>query len=453
MKKATYETDLTKGSVVRHLLVFGLPFLLSSIVQALYSTADLYIVSQFCSSASVSGVNIGGQLLNLVVFFVMGLSVGGTILIAQYKGADRQDLIGKTIATLLTMLLIASVVLTVIMLLLRNQILALLDTPEESFSQANAYFSICMLGTPFIFWYNCIAGILRGLGDSKRPLYFVMIACVVNVVLDFILVPLFDAGGAAAATVVAQGVSVVLSAVYLRRSNFSFDFRLKSFKIDKEQLGKILKIGLPSGIQSLIVNGSFLVMTTIVNGFGVDASAAVGIVGRYNQFAILPSSAIASAVSAMVAQNVGANKNKRALQTMWVGVGLCMAVGVVGLAIFELFPDELMRLFTDDPTVIEFGVLYIRALAFDLIVVPFVFCMSNFANGTGHTVVSMVSNIFSALLLRVPASLLLGKTMGLGLLGVGIGVPVATFGTSLILAIYIATGLWKKRTVKITTVE
>ncbi|MDR1003363.1 MAG: MATE family efflux transporter [Oscillospiraceae bacterium] len=440
---------LTKGNVTKQLIIFSIPFLLSNIVQSLYNAADMYMVGQFASTASVSGVTIGGQIHMLIVQTVMGLCVGGTIMIAQYKGAEKGKDVNETISTLLTLLGIASLIVTAVVLALNVPILKLIKTPEESFSEAQYYFNICILGTPFVFGYNAISGILRGMGDSKRPLVFVSISCLLNVGLDLLLVKYFAMGaaGAAIATIVSQAVSLILSWIYLRRSNFSFDMRLRSFKMHKDKVFRIFKLGTPSAIQSLIVNSSFVIMSALVNFYyGVDASAGVGISGRINSFAILPALAIGMSVSAMVAQNYGAWQLARAKKTMWVGIGISFAFCAVMFTLFQTIPDKLIGFISDEsPKVVEYGVEYMKACSYDLLVVPFVFCATNFVNGIGKTTLSMISNMLSAVILRVPIAILFSQYMGMGLEGIGYGVPLATVGTSIILMVYIMSGVWHKK--------
>lgn len=449
--KKNYENDLTKGNVAGQMIKFSMPFMLSSFIQALYNTADMFIVSRYCGTGSISGVTIGSQVLMAVLNLIVGFTVGGTVLVAQYKGSQKPNDIKQTIGTLFSILIISSAVLTVSMLILCDPILRLVDTPEEAFKEAHNYFCICIGGTVFLFAYNAVSSVLRGMGDSKRPLVFIAVACASNVVLDYIFVGGLEMGasGAALATVIAQAISVVLSVIYLVRSDFTFDFKLSSFKIYKDKAIDIFKLGIPTSIQGFVVNGSFLVMTALVNQFGVEASTAVGIYNRYNSLAILPSIAIGQSVSAMAAQNIGACKPERAKKSMWVGIWLSLICSSVFFIIFELFPAEIIGVFSKDEGVIRYGVEYTRAIGADLLFTPFVFCMSNFANGTGHSGVSMVSSIASSLALRIPISYFFGKVLGWGMIGLGLGVPVATAGTVIGVWLYIATGRWKRSTTRV----
>lgn len=311
MGKGSIEKNLTKGSVVKLLIQFALPFMLSSLIQSLYNVADMLIVGNYSGTAGISGVNIGGQVTFILTNFIIGLTVGGTVVIGQYLGSGDRKSVKESIGTLISFLLIVGVAITVLMLCVSDEILRLMQTPAESYQEARDYLDITMLGTVFIFGYNAFSAILRGFGDSRRPLIFVSIACATNVVLDLLFVGGFGmaAKGAAIATVISQGISMILCIASLVRSDFVFDFKLKSFRIIKKQLITIIQLGIPISIQNVIVNFSFLVLITIANSMGVNASAAVGIVGKYNGFAILPAIAVGSSVSAMVAQNMGAEKS------------------------------------------------------------------------------------------------------------------------------------------------
>lgn len=276
---------------------------------------------------------------------IIGLTVGGTVIIAQYLGSGDRKGMRESISTLLTFLLFAAISFTVIMLLLSDGILWLLQTPEESYQQARDYLDVTLLGTIFIFGYNAFAAILRGLGDSKRPLIFVSIACGINVVLDYLLVGVYgmEAKGAAIATIISQAISMILCIIYLKRSDFEFDFKLSSFRFYKERFFMLIRVGTPLSIQNVIVNFSFLVLTTIANGMGVNASAAVGIVGKYNGFAILPAIAVGSSVSAMVAQNMGAGRQNGPERHSIPGLRLPFRLLLLCLYLHSYFRSRFLR--------------------------------------------------------------------------------------------------------------
>lgn len=443
------ETNLVQGHVGKQLIKFALPFLLSHMIQSLYAVTDMIIVGQFSGAVSMSGVSIGSQITLLVTNLVLGLSVGGTVLIAQYLGANRRQDIRETIGTLFTALGVLAVVMTVLPLAFKEPLLRLIRTPQESFADADVYFMITTLGTIFIFGYNALSAVMRGMGDSKNPLIFVSVACVVNVFGDLLLVAVFHMGaaGAAIATVFSQAISMFLCVIYLKKNRFIFDFKLKSFGFHPGRLKMILKIGIPTSIQNTLVSFSFLFLTALVNTFGVTASAAVGAVAKLNGFAILPAIAMSSSISAMAAQNLGAGEIGRAKKTMGVGMLISMSITVVIFALVQLFPAFFLRLFDDDAAMIASGVQYLRSFSFDYLLVPFQFSMMGLFIGSGHTTYTLINSAVTSILARIPACYILGIILGYGLSGLGFGAPVATaLGVTLNLIFYLS-GRWKKMTI------
>ena len=441
-----FENNLSQGNVVKQLIVFSFPFLLSNLIQTLYSVADMIIVGRFSGAISMSGVNIGSQVTFLITNMVFGLSVGATVLIAQYLGAGNKTELKETIGTLFTSLLVLALVLTVSMIVFEEPLLRLIKTPVESFAEAKNYFFITMLGTIFIFGYNALSAVMRGMGDSKNPLVFVTIACIVNIALDLLLVAVFKmgAGGAAIATVASQAISMILCIIYLKRNGFVFDFKLSSFGFQKERLKMLLKIGIPTSFQNVATSFSFLFLTALVNSLGVIASAAVGAVGKLNGFAILPAIAMSSSISAMSAQNIGAGEEKRAVKTMKVGMLISTVISIIIFLFVRFFPELILSVFSDDKEMIVQGAVYIKSFSFDYLIVPFVFCLNGLFVGSGHTTFSLINGVLSSLLIRIPAAYIFGIAMGYGLWGIGLGAPIASF-LSLVLGIWFYfSGKWKK---------
>jgi len=449
MKKTSIEKNLTEGIVVKQLIQFALPFMLSNLIQTLYNVADMLIVGNYSGTIGISGVNIGGQVTFIMTNIVIGLTAGGTVIIAQYLGSGDRKNMRESISTLITFLLIASVAFTVIMLMLSDVILRLIQTPAEAYQQARDYLDVTLLGTVFIFGYNAFSAILRGLGDSKRPLVFVTIACVINIFLDLLLVGAFgmEAKGAAIATVISQAASMIFCIIYLKRSDFEFDFKLSSFKFYKKHFFMLLQLGTPLSIQNVITNFSFLVLTAIANGMGVNESAAVGVVGKYNGFAILPAIAVGSSVSAMVAQNMGAGAVERAKKTFYTGFALAFSITFIVFVFTRLFPEEILSLFDDDPQMIAAGVEYIKTFSLDYLIVPATFCLGGLITGSGHTIISSIGGIMSSIGFRIPMAILFGLVLQKGMWGLGLAAPVASFATSLMLFVYYVTGKWKKNMV------
>lgn len=449
MRNGSIEKNLTEGNVVKLLLQFALPFMLSNLIQSLYNVADMLIVGYYSGTAAISGVNIGGQVTFILTNLIVGLTVGGTVIIGQYLGSGDRKSVKETIGTLLTFLLVVGIAITIIMLMVSDNVLWLLQTPEESYQQARDYLDITMLGTVFIFGYNAFSAILRGFGDSKRPFIFVSIACTTNVVLDLLLVGVYGmaAKGAAIATVISQAISMILCIITLIRSDFVFDFKLRSFRFVKKYFITIMQVGIPISIQNVIVNFSFLVLTTIANSMGVNASAAVGIVGKYNGFAILPAIAVGSSVSAMVAQNMGAGAIDRAKKTFHTGFALAFSITFVVFIITQIFPEQILSVFDDDPNTILAGVEYIRTFSIDYLIVPATFCLNGLVTGSGHTIISSICGVLSSIGFRVPIAIIFGLVMQKGLWGLGLAAPIASLASGLILLIYYISGKWKENMV------
>jgi putative MATE family efflux protein len=438
-----YNQDLTEGSVFSQLLKFSIPFLLSMVVQQLYNMADILFVSYFAGPDAVSGVNIGGQITFLANSLAIGLSVGGTVLVGQYFGARRtKDLLG-TIATMLTSLLILAAAFTTLFLILDEPILRLIQCPDESFESAKGYLDICTIGLVFIFLYNAVSGIMRGMGDSRRPLIIVTITCILNVLLDFILVGVFglSAKGAAIATVISQALSVVISIIYLQRSSFLFDFKIKSFRIHVDKLKLIMKYGIPTGFQQIVTNFSFLLMTTLINQYGFEASAAVGLAGRFNGFAFMPMLALSNSISMMVAQNMGAKRMDRAQKTLSSGMLLSVVVGALAFALSFFKPEWIMSIMTQDTVVREWGSQYIHAISADMLMIAFVFSITGLMNGCGHTTITFIGSLISAVGARIPLAILLSRYFGFQ--GIGYAAPLASVVACIVLVIYFLTGKWK----------
>ncbi len=448
-----FRQDLTQGSVGKQLIKFSIPFLLSNLLQAFYSVADMIIVGRLCGTHGITGVNIGSQINILVTGAAFGLAVGGTVLIAQYGGAKKFDEQRKTIGTLFTAYMILAVICTAVMLLLGDTLLKLLNTPEVAYTEAINYYMICMSGLIFMFAYNVISAILRGMGDSKRPLYFVLIATIVNIIFDVILVGPFKMGaaGAAIATVGAQALSVVLSLIYLAKNHFFVGYRKSDFKIDGAKMKMLLKLGLPSSVQQVVVSFSFLTLTALVNSLpNADiASACQGIGGKVNSFAILPALAMSSAVSSMAGQNIGAGDAKRAKKTMLTGMGIAFAISMVVFVIVQLFPQQIISLFDTNEEVLKVGADYMRFIALDYIFVPFVFCMNGLAIGAGYTNFALFNACFSSILVRVPFAYLIVNLTNLGFNGIGLATGLASAASIVVGAIFVASGKWKNPKIKI----
>ena len=445
------ENKLTEGSITKTLIIFSLPFIGSFLLQALYSIVDLLIVSHFAGTYSISGLNIVAQLTDMVLGFAIGFLSGATVLIAQYLGAGKKEDMKKTIQTSFTFVLVLGLIITVVMLVMVHPILNLLHTPAESYQEAYRYYMVVMAGIVFIFMYNAIASILRGMGDSKHPMYFVLIATLSNIILDLIFIGKYQmgAGGAALATVIAQALSVVISVVYLKKIDFPFDFRLSSFRIDKKTLHNLMRLGLPSAFQNTILNVSLVFLIGMANLLGVYASAAVGIATKINVIFILPNVALHSAMAAIVGQNVGAGKLERGVKTARLEFVISAAYSLVICGIMWFFSRELLHIFTNDPNTLQVGAQYFKGHCWDyFIVMPLAYCLGGLYIGTGHTMYVAIANLCGAVISRMPLAYVLSQLAGFGVLGIGIAYPISTAVTVTVYLIYLKMGKWKKTAVK-----
>lgn len=408
MYKREYEMNdknlLTEGNVFRVLVNFSVPFLVANVIQALYGAVDLMVVGWYCTPESVAAVSTGTQVTQIITSMVSGLTLGGTILVGKYVGMKDEKAVVKTIGTTLTLFAIVAVCLTGGMLALRDTILTALKTPEPSFQDAQAYVTICFYGIFFICGYNAISAILRGYGDSRRPMYFVALSCVLNIIGDIVFVKYVHMGaaGTALATVLSQAVSMICAVITLNKSQFPFTFRLKNFRIDRARAAELAQVGIPISLQECMVRFSFLYLTSVTNRLGVSAAAAVGIAGKYDVFAMLPATSAASALAVITAQNFGAGKQKRARQSLLAGMGFALLASSVFFFWAQLSPQTMIGVFNSDPDIVAAGIPFFKSCSFDYLAVSIVFCLNGYMNGRAKTLFTMISCCFGALALRVP---------------------------------------------------
>ena len=337
------------------------------------------------------------------------------------------------------------------MLALVHPVLNLLQTPAESYQEAYRYYVVVMAGVIFIFMYNAIASILRGMGDSKHPMFFVLIATVSNIILDLIFVGGFQmgAGGAALATVIAQAFSVVISVIYLKKIDFPFDFRLSSFRIDRKTLRNLMRLGIPSAFQNTILNVSLVFLIGMANILGVYASAAVGIAAKINVIFILPNVALHSSLATIVGQNVGAGKLERGVKTARLEFLISAGYSLIICAIMWFFSKELLQIFTNDPNTLQVGAQYFKGHCWDyFVVMPLAYCLGGLYIGTGHTMYVAIANLCGAVISRMPLAYVLSQLAGFGVLGIGIAYPISTTVTVTVYLIFLVMGKWKESTVE-----
>lgn len=439
------ELDLTKGSVPKVLMQFAMPYLLANVLQALYGGADLFVVGRFDDAASVAGVAIGSQVMQTVTGIILGLTAGITVLIGIATGARDEKKAAATIGSAVWLFAIIGAVLTLLMTVWHDTIATAMNTPPEAMTDTRHYLLICSLGIPFIIGYNVVFGIMRGLGDSRSPLYFVALACVINIVLDFVLVGgcHMRAAGAATATIASQGISFAAALCYLHRKGFRFPFTRRDIRLNGILSKRIIKLGTPIALQDALINISFLIITVIVNRMGVTASAALGVVEKLIVFAMLPPVAISSAVAAMTAQNYGAGLTDRMNRCLKSGIGMALVFGTAFCIYSQFLPETLMGIFTNDAPVIELGAEYLHGYSIDCIIVSFVFCINSYFSGQGNSLFPMVHSLIATFLFRIPLSWIFSHIAPTSLFPMGFAPPLATMVSLAICLWYLK--IWQKR--------
>ena len=401
----TEKNDFTQGSILKKLSLFMLPILGALVLQAAYGAVDLLVVGRFGSTSGLSAVSTGSQVLNLVTFVVTQFAMGITVLIARYLGEKRPEQIGSVIGGGVVVFAIISVILFIVMITLARPISVLMQAPAEALGLTTSYVRICGGGIIFIVAYNLLSAIFRGLGDSKSPLLFVLVACIVNIFGDLLLVAglHLDAAGAAIATVCAQAVSVVCAIYILLKKHLPFQIQKSDFRINS-QCRKFLGIGLPLALQEFLTQISFLALCAFVNRLGLEASSGYGVACKIVNFAMLIPSSLMQSMASFVSQNVGANLYKRARQTLFTGIGIGLFFGCIVFAIVMLKGDLLAGFFTTEPAVIQNGFDYLKGFAPETIVTAILFSMIGYFNGNNQTVWVRVQGLVQTLLFRLPMS-------------------------------------------------
>ena len=413
------KSDFTQGSILKKLTLFMIPVLGALILQAAYGAVDLLVVGRFGTTAGLSAVSTGSQVLNLITFVVTQFAMGITVLIARYIGEKKMNSIGALIGGATVVFAIISAIIFVVMIMLASPISTLMQAPKEALGLTATYVRICGAGIFFIVAYNLLSAIFRGLGDSKSPLLFVAVACVINIIGDLVLVAglHLDAAGAAMATVFAQAISVVFA--------LPFKITKHDFKINPHCV-QALKIGLPLALQECLTQISFLALCAFINRLGLEASSGYGVACKIVNFAMLVPSSLMQSMASFVAQNVGAGDEKRAKHAMFTGMGIGLIIGVV-VFISVLFKGDLLTsIFTTEKAVILQGYAYLKGFALETIVTAILFSMVGYFNGHYQTVWVMVQGLIQTLLVRLPLSYYMSIQPHANLTNIGLAAPIAT---------------------------
>lgn len=421
------KNDFTQGSILKKLAAFMLPILGALVLQAAYGAVDLLVVGRFGSTIGLSAVSTGSQVLNLVTFVVTQLAMGVTVLIARYLGEKKPELIGSVIGGAAVVFTLLSAVLFVVMVGFARIISVLMQAPAEAVALTASYVRICGSGIFFIVAYNLLAAVFRGLGDSKSPLLFVLVACVVNIIGDLVLVAGFhlDAAGAAIATVAAQAVSVVCAVVILLKKKLLFTIRKSDFRLNL-QSRKFLSIGLPLALQEFLTQLSFLALCAFVNRLGLEASSGYGVACKIVNFAMLIPSSLMQSMASFVSQNMGAGNPKRAKKAMFTGIGIGLAFGCAMFALVFFRGDLLSNVFTTDVAVIQNAFAYLKGFAPETLATAVLFSMVGYFNGSDKTVWVMVQGLVQTLLVRLPMAYIMSIQLNASLTMIGLAAPTST---------------------------
>lgn len=398
--------ELTSGSVMKNLLFFSLPYLLSFFLQTLYGMADLLIIGQFGSVADTTAVSVGSQVMHMLTVMIVGLAMGATVNIGQAIGGRDNRRAALFTGNTVTLFMGLSSVLTLLLLVLRRAIVSAVSTPADAAAGTGDYLTICFIGIPFITAYNIISAVFRGMGDSKNPMYFIAVACAANIALDYLFIGVLGMGpaGAALGTVLSQAISVIISLIVIKRRSTGLALTKADIRPNKQIIGKILKIGIPVAMQDGFIQIAFMVITVIANRRGLNDAAAVGIVEKIIGFLFLVPSSMLSAVSALGAQNIGAQKPERARKTLLYAIFIAAGFGGTVAVIMQFLSSGAVSLFTDSAVVTRLGGEYLRGYAWDCLFAGIHFAFSGYFCACGKSGISFMHNMIAILLVRIPGA-------------------------------------------------
>lgn len=448
-KKKTMIQDFTTGSVSRQLLSFAAPLVMSGLLQTVYNMVDMIVVGQYVGSAGLSAVSVGGEVMMMLTFIATGISNAGQVTIAQYIGADRRDMVSRMVGTLFTFLLICALGMTVICTMLRENILAWINMPQEAYAYGLDYLATCIFGLVFIYGYNLVSAVLRGMGDSIRPFIIIAIAALLNLALDMLFVAVFGmaAFGAALATVISQAISFICALVYLyiHRDQFGFDFKPSSFGIFPDTFAPLIKLGIPMMLQSASITFSKLFISSWINTYGVLASALTGIGHKLGTVANIIAQAFSTAGGSMIAQNIGAEKYERVPRVIGTSMVMDGIVSVVISAVTLLWPRAVFGLFTTETEVLDMVNMYLPAAILAYVAAMFRGPMLSLINGSGNFKLNISIAVLDGIVMRIFFAMFLGLVCNMGIKGFWYGDSLSGFVPFFIGMAYFVSGRWKTR--------
>lgn len=433
------KNDFTKGSIVSKLLKFMIPILGALVLQAMYGAVDILIVGRFGTTAGISGVSTGSSIVNLITFTITGLTMGVTVVMGRYLGEKKAEKVGQVVGGAIWLFLVLSFVIAAAMLVFARPLAVLMQAPEEALDLTVLYVRICGGGIFFIIAYNVISSISRGIGDSKMPLVFVGIACVVNIVGDLLFIAVFqwNVAGAALATVMAQAVSVILSIFIIRKRKPPFAMKKEYIRCNPE-IKKFIRVGTPIAFQEILTQLSFLALCAFINRLGLDASSGYGVANKIVSFVMLVPGALMQSMASFVAQNVGAGQEKRAKKAMVTGMLIGCSIGIF-IALLSFFRGDLLAaVFSDDAAVTARAAEYLKGFAPEAVVTAILFSFIGYYNGHSKTLFVMLQGIAQTFLVRLPMSYLMSIQADASLTMVGLAAPCATiFGIAINLIYFV----------------
>ena len=441
--------DFTEGNITKQLVVFAWPLFLSNLLQVVYNLVDMVVVGNVLGKVGISAVSVGGDLSHLLTFIAMGYANAGQVLIARYVGAKQSDRIGRFVGTMSGFLLVCAVTVSIVALSIQDKLLLWMNTPAVAYEGAATYSAICMVGLVFIYGYNVVSAILRGMGDSKHPFIFVSVAAVINLALDILFVVFWDMGpgGAALATVISQGVSFLACVIFLYRNREKFGLEIEKrdfIRWDPTMLGALVKLGTPMAIKSASIQISKLFVNSWINSYGVEVSAFAGIANKISNIINLISNAMNTAGSTMVGQNLAAGKFDRVKKIMGSLAGITLTVATTLSLLICLFPDPFFGIFTDDQAVLALVDGYLPIAVLLLYGSAARAIMNALLNGSGHTGVNFATALFDGIVMRIGLSVLFGLVLDMRHFGFWLGDALAGFTPFVIGVVFYYSGVWKK---------
>jgi len=441
--------DLSYGNEGRLIMRFAIPMLLGNIFQQMYNIVDSVVVGKYIGKVALAAVGTSGPIIFLLVSFIIGVTMGFTIVVSQYFGAKQLENVKKTINTLYIFMFFTSFAVSFGGIMLSGFIFRVIDLDPAIVPDAMLFLNIFLSGLVFLFAYNGTSAILRGLGDSKTPLYFLIGSVGLNIILDLIFVPIFHWGvaGVAIATVISEACAFIAQIIYLNKYHKVVRFSFRDLTFDHDIFIKSIRIGLPTGFQQTFVAVGMVALYWIVNQFGIDANAAYSVAGRIDNFAAMPAMSFAVALSTFVGQNMGANRPDRVKAGLRATLIMTSVISLFISMITVLFGRLLMRMFTNDEVVIQMGSDYLRIIGSFYILFSVMFVINGLLRGAGDTLIPMFISLFSLWIIRIPVAWWLAKNPAIGVYGIWWSIPIGWLSGVIFYYLYYRMGYWKKKAV------